>query len=836
MRLLLRTLALWLIAGNTLLAAEQSFDLQGPRVDMRVKRGDQTLPISEVPNLMAGDRLWIHPDLPESQSAHFVLVVAFLRGVTNPPPAEWFTRVETWSKQVRSEGIFISVPEEAQQAILFLAPSTGGDFSTLRNAVRGRPGAFVRATQDLQAASMERVRLEDYLTELKVIQQNDPKSLKAHTELAARSLGIRLDQQCFDKPTDQQVPCLSNNSSGMVLDDSSSSTMVDQLTSGNTRDLMNQIASTPRVGSGVYSPYIGAIVDTARILSSLHSAHFQYIPALALPTKDTLNLRLNVPPSFRDPKSVVVVALPPVSPARMPLLRPVTPGEDYCAQNTHLVIPVEGAPLVFATPMGRELSLRIDTKAGPVEVKVHPDPAQGGMVPDAPLPHLQGEEMNAVLHGKWGFDTWDGPHFHLQSAHSTQWMLSPADQSAMVVGREDTLHLEDSKALCLERVEMQAGKAAAVKLNWKLPKPNTVELTVPLRDVSPGPVKLNFYQFGLETPDTLPLLAYAEAASIEKMTLNAGDQQAQLRGNRLDEVAKVTLGEIVWTPVELKRVQDFDLLAMNTTASTNALEPGKKATASVQLQDGRELRVPVSIQLPRPQITLLNKGTQEEMNGPGSPVHLSNSEDLPLNGKLVFFLRSVVPARFPRAQKVEVAAEDGSFHTQLSMTDGSLILEDANTAMGAIDPQSRFGLSAFGPVRVRAISEDGIAGDWIPLGTLVRLPGFRELRCPHSPVKPCVLSGSNLFLASAVSASQGFENPTEIPQDFTGNLIAVPHPANGQLWIKLRDDPNSVQLLTLPVQPMGGANVPPMTVPTQDPAAQSPAAPQEASAPAKDDK
>jgi hypothetical protein len=46
----------------------------------------------------------------------------------------------------------------------------------------------------------------------------------------------------------------------------------------------------------------------------LHTAHFQYIPALALPAKDTLNLRLNEPPSFRDPKSVVVVALPPVGP------------------------------------------------------------------------------------------------------------------------------------------------------------------------------------------------------------------------------------------------------------------------------------------------------------------------------------------------------------------------------------------------------------------------------------------------------------------------------------------------------------------------------------------
>ena len=63
------------------------FDLTGPKVDVHVKRGDVTLPISQVPNLLTGDRLWIHPDLPESQSAHFVLVVAFLRGSTNPPPS-----------------------------------------------------------------------------------------------------------------------------------------------------------------------------------------------------------------------------------------------------------------------------------------------------------------------------------------------------------------------------------------------------------------------------------------------------------------------------------------------------------------------------------------------------------------------------------------------------------------------------------------------------------------------------------------------------------------------------------------------------------------------------
>ena len=93
-----------------LLADGPAFDLAGPKVDVHVKRGDLTLPISQVTNLLPGDRLWIHPDLPESQSTHFVLVVAFLRGATNPPPLDWFTRVETWTRSAREEGVFVNVP------------------------------------------------------------------------------------------------------------------------------------------------------------------------------------------------------------------------------------------------------------------------------------------------------------------------------------------------------------------------------------------------------------------------------------------------------------------------------------------------------------------------------------------------------------------------------------------------------------------------------------------------------------------------------------------------------------------------------------------------------
>src|ERR1700676_4578425 len=292
----------WMLCTSVLLHADgPAFDLAGPKVDVHVKRGTATLPISQTSNLLPGDRLWIHPDLPESQSTHFVLVVAFLRGATNPPPNDWFTRVETWARGPRSEGVFFTVPQEAQQALIFLAPETGGDFSTLRKAVHDRPGAFVRATQDLQAASWDRMRLEAYLSDVKITSQSEQKALKERAELSARSLGIKLDQQCFDKPTDQQAPCLTAHTDGMVLDDANVQSLVTQLATGSTGAPHNQRAYSPMGGAGQFSPYVGAIVDTAKILASLHTAHFQYIPALSLPTKDTMNLRLNLPPSFRDP-------------------------------------------------------------------------------------------------------------------------------------------------------------------------------------------------------------------------------------------------------------------------------------------------------------------------------------------------------------------------------------------------------------------------------------------------------------------------------------------------------------------------------------------------------
>ena len=57
--------------------------------------------------------------------------------------------------------------EDAQQALLFLAPETSGDFGSLRSAVRSKPGVFVRASQDLNQASLDRTRSDRYLSEIK---------------------------------------------------------------------------------------------------------------------------------------------------------------------------------------------------------------------------------------------------------------------------------------------------------------------------------------------------------------------------------------------------------------------------------------------------------------------------------------------------------------------------------------------------------------------------------------------------------------------------------------------------------------------------------------------
>src|ERR1700734_1110600 len=196
------------------------FDLAGPSIEVRVTRDIRTLPIAYVPNLQPGDKIWLHPNLPPTQSVHYLLIVAFLRGTTNPPPDNWFTRIETWNPKVREEGISVTVPAEAEQAILFLAPETGGDFNTLKKAVRGRPGVFVRASQDLAQAGFEQSRIEKYVASMRDVPPSDPTAMLNPSPLLARTLNLKPNSDCFKLSVDMQYNCLTQSGNQTLLDDS----------------------------------------------------------------------------------------------------------------------------------------------------------------------------------------------------------------------------------------------------------------------------------------------------------------------------------------------------------------------------------------------------------------------------------------------------------------------------------------------------------------------------------------------------------------------------------------------------------------------------------------
>jgi hypothetical protein len=795
---------LLLFAASFLRADTAAFDLIGPKIEVRVQREGHTLPISQVPNLQAGDRLWVHPDLPESQSVHYVMVIAFLRGATNPPSDSWFTRVDSWNKRVREEGIFVTVPEGAEEALVFLAPETGGAFGSLRNAVRGKPGAFVRAAQDLDQASLDRQRLEKYLDSVRESPTADPEKMKAHTALLARSLSMRVDQQCFDKPTAQQVPCLTQNTDQLVLDDAHSQNMVTTLTTGSSTDLLAQVSATPSARGGYYSAYVGAVVDVVRILGTAHTAQFQYIPALSLPQQDDLNLRLNSPPSFRNPKSVIVIALPLVRPAPNPPLHAIDAAQVFCADTPSLVLPADGAPLVFATALAHDFVLHVETKAGPgVDLPAIPDPGRGGFVIDTKaIQSLELEgEASSVLRGSWGFHSFEGPHFRLRSSTSGQWVVASKDAGSLIVGREDTLHLQSPGASCVSGVSLRDDKGKIVDTAWKVDKPEELEVKVPLQTAAPGAVTLVIHKLGARQADEILLHTFAEAGRLDSFTIHAGDTDGVLKGTRLDQVTALEVNGLHFTPQTLARANQQDELKVvgEAGAVAHTLQEGDSIVVHVALKDGRSLDLKSAVEAPRPRVTLLSKSVQLDSAVSPSQVRLEGSGELPQGARLNFFLKTQVPESFASSEQIEVATADESFRVTLSEKDGNLTRQDSKTIFAVLDPVKALGPSAFGPLKFRPIAADGLDGDWQPLVTLVRIPVLEGVHCARDTEKQCTLSGDRLFLIDAVSSDPDFANSVTVPDGFVEAELRIPSPKGTTLYIKLRDDPSTVVTANVPM-------------------------------------
>jgi hypothetical protein len=848
----LGTLALLFGLSATLCAADPArFDLTGPKIDVHVTRAGRTLPIAQVPNLQPGDKVWLHPDLPPTQSVHYLLVAAFLRGTTNPPPDNWFTLIQTWNKKVREEGVTITVPDEAQQVILFLAPETGGDFSTLRSAVRGRPGIFVRASQDLLEAGFEQARIETYLANIRRVPPDDAKALAEHSDLLARTLNLKPNGDCFKKPVDVQANCLTQAGTQSLLDDGHGVTVAAALSNGPGSDLINQASYTSMAGAGLYSAYVGAVVDLVRLMSGLHTAKYQYIPAIAFPNGEALNLRLNTPPSFHDPKSVIVIGLPAIQAAVPPPLRPSDPKTITCLLKPAIALPVEGAPLVFSTSYAHDLVLHLEGPAEEATIPLTADAFRGGLVlahtpsrrplPLDPTPAPSTDRstsqpaerpkaatvsvaspppsddttVSGTVTGFWGFDPFTGPIVRLQDTPGKNWKLASTDP--LIAGKSQHVLLTATGTACLDTVKLDPGSNTALgspkEQTFKpvLDKPNTVEVALALPPHDPGTLHLAIQQFGVSKTDTVSLTDYSEPAKLDSLTFHAGDTSAQLTGSSLDQVQKLVLNNLTFMPVpptaESSTSSSSDL-RLTLAPGTNSPQPrvGEHLNAQVSLKDGRTLALPVTVSAARPSVTLLSKSIVQAGN---TTIHLADKDDLPVSQQLIFSLKSDAP--FPRTGKLEIASADETLHTTLSVASGNLILQNPHTLLVTLDPLTAFGTSAFGPLRLRPVAPDGTTGEWLPLVTLVRLPTLKDLHCPPDTTQPCTISGSSLYLVDSIATDPDFTAPTTVPDGFVGTTLTLPRPPKTGFFLKLRDDPTTANSVTLPILPQSA------TPPTKDP-------------------
>ena len=767
-------------------AATSSFDLVGPRLRVTVKHGDTILPLERVPNLAEGDSVSIKLDLLPAQTERYRLVAAFLRGAVERPPNDWFHEAQSWKP--KNAELSLTVPEGAQQMALFIVPERGGSADAIGSAVRKQPGAFVRAVQELNQASLDRARLDTFSQTMLATERTAPQTVAAVSPVLARSLSIRLKTECLEQPVELQAACLTVDRETLLLADTHSSALADTL-AGTPTDLAFQLSATPQAGYGSYSSYIGVVRDLFRLVGAFQSTQLQFIPALAHMEDGAVTVLLNTPVSFAKPVSVIVMAMPAVEAPKPPPLRRPDPSAALCAAPG-LVLPVEGAPLIYATDYAHDMMLRLKRADGSaVEMPLRADAALGGFVATGAVPaETPGAAVTGQLHGIWGFAPFDGPAFTLSKPDGRGW--AAGDHTSLVVGRANTLEVSGGGAGCVTEVEMRRGDAPAQDVTWKQAGADRIVATLPLEKIEPGPLSILIRMKGETDPTVLTLRAFQETGSLDDLSVHAGDSEALLTGTRLDQVVGATLGKLALQPGALTRVgkQDRLTLRMADADAPLPVTAGKTETADVTFANGRHKSVSVTIAPPRPAVKLVQISAQPAVHEDLRPITLATPGVFAQDSRLTFAFHPNDATTLTGRETIEIATADGRAVTTIAAGKG-YDLQDAKTGIVTFVPAETLGPAAFGPLRFRATSDTG-ASAWVPLATIVRLPDIRSVAC--AAAKGCKITGGRLFLLSKVGASATFEQSRDVPDGFVETEIAAPAGADTRVFLQLRDAPQAL--------------------------------------------
>ena len=233
-----------------------------------------------------------------------------------------------------------------------------------------------------------------------------------------------------------------------------------------------------------------------------------------------------------------------------------------------------------------------------------------------------GDSIHASLKGKWGFDSYEGPSFRLINTHAADWKLDAGDAATLVVGRQNTVHFHADSVTCIDGIMLKDPQGKDLLAEWKAIKPDEVEVKLPMQDAQPGALTMMVTQYGASQPQAIPLRAFSEAGRFEGFTLHAGDTQGALKGSRLDEVANLAIGKLVFVPGQLSTRTGADELLMvaQDAQAVGDLKHGRPLAAKVTLIDGRVFPLLASVDSPRPRVTLINKSVQPSPSNDNSNI------------------------------------------------------------------------------------------------------------------------------------------------------------------------------------------------------------------------
>ena len=789
-----------LAVGGQARAEGAPFDLSGPVVRVEVSRGGVVLPLRKVPSLAAGDQITV--GLQSKDLPHSILVLAFLRGAADPPPRSWFFLTQSWGH--KTPGLLkATVPVGAEQALLFIAPATGGDFDTLVNAVSGRPGAFVRAAQDLNQSSRDRMRLDAYVQAIRRLSLASPQLLKSVSPTLARSLLIKLDADCLLKNIEQQAGCLTEGREALVLSDGRDVSLVQTLTSGVPADLVQQLSATPKAGLGYYSPYISSAMDIARLLDGFHTAQYQYIPALLLVRRgeDDIQMMLNTAPSFYNPKSVMVAALPPVAAPVQPAFAQAEAAKPVCLAGADAVLPVEGVPVAFATEFAHDLVLTLNDGQGKSEeIPVRLDPVAGGLTPDpadkAARPALI--SATARLSGRWGFEKFQGLEAPLDLGAGAVWTPVTEGAEPLVSGARSELVLTGKGGDCLERAEAQSSDGRVEALEVKSRSSTKLVLSAPLEGVSPGPLKVFLRFKGEKEPVTVLATVYPALPAIRSLEFHEGDRFLVVHSDHADMITALSVGGHALEGFEDPAGPAAAGKRFNLSGDWGDHPPkaGERIAVDFQLSDGRAFQQAELVDPTRPAAELVSKTISLPKEAGGLPIRFDSGDVAPLGAVVTVAVKTTTPKSFSARTVLEVTGDDAQSVTNFTTRTG-LIIEDAATAVVRLDTGKLFDPSTHGPLKFR-LSASGADGDWRAVLTLVRTPRIFSYQCDEARGGHCRIEGENLFLIQSIASDENFAFSAEVPVGLTASVLEFPNSGSGAVFLKLRDEPDQIHKVEVP--------------------------------------